>query len=97
MQKRKVKVSVSGRRVICRATRDWRQRYDMAGRFFRRPWDKHVQQGAKSPRGSSLVETLAKSANEVRNRKIQADTTRRYLMADRPLPQTHALGVGPDA
>jgi len=72
-------------RVICREPRDGRQRYDMAGRSCRRPWDNHVPRGAKSPRGSSLVETLAGFANEMRNRKIQADTTRRYLMADRPL------------
>ena len=95
MRDRTVEVGIRDRRVICRAPGDWRQRYDMAGRFFRQPWDNHVQQEA--PRGSSLVETLAKSANERRNRKIQTDTTRRYLMADRPLPQTRAVSLGPDA
>ena len=95
MRDRKIEIGSHRLRVIRREPRDWRQRYDMAGRFFRQPWDNHVQQEA--PRGSSLVETLAKSANEMRNRKIPADTTRRYLTADRPLPQTRALGLGPDA
>ena len=95
MRNRKVKVKVDGRYVISRAPGDWRQRYDTAGRLFRRPWDNQVQQEA--PRGSSLVETLAQSANERRNRKIQTDTTRRYLMADRPLPQTRAVSLGADA
>ena len=97
MRHQQVKVGGRGSRMNSHAPRDWQERYDMAGRFFRRPWDHDVQEGAKSPRGSSLVETLAKSANEIRNRNIQADTTRRYLMADRPLPQTRAQGVGRDA
>lgn len=83
----KNEVGARGLRVMPREPRDWRQRYESASRVCRRPWSTPRQKKTEPSMGlgSSLVETLAKSANKMRNRKIQAHTTRRYLMADRPL------------